>query len=450
MRTPQAQSADPPPLRSPTSRRRAILLRRRIVLLLLAASLVAAFQTGASIFFGVAYLWAGLLAVGWLWVHLGLEGLVLRRDLRSPESRVGSVLEERFSLENHSRWPHSWIELWDESSLPDHRASRVITGLEGGRTRQWIVHTLCQRRGRFRLGPLTARVTDPFGLFQGQLKFPKTSELLVQPFVVNLPAVLLGPSQLPGGSSVQRKTLAVTPSAAGVREYAPGDSFSRIHWPSTARRGRLISKEFELDPKSEVWIYLDEQQQAHCSLPEPEEPSDPGAPLWIKRRLFRLPSATEEYGIAAAASLAEYFLHHDRAIGLLTYGPKREAIQPDRGERQRLRIMQVLSAVRAEGSLTAAQGIRLEANSFPRGASLLLITPSGDPKICLAAQILRSRGLGFYGVLIDRSTFGGAKDVQGLARQLRALGVDLRVLRRNEDLASGLMGQDRPGYFRPS
>jgi uncharacterized protein (DUF58 family) len=408
----------------------------------LAASLWAAFQTGSSIFFGVAYLWAGLLAAGWLWVRLGLQGLALRRDLRSPESRVGSILEEHFALENHSHWTHYWIELWDESTLPDHRASRVITGLAGGRARQWVVHTLCRRRGRFRLGPLTARVIDPFGLFHGELRFPKTSELLVQPYVVNLPEVFLGPSQLPGGASVQRKTSAVTPSAAGVRDYAPGDSLSRIHWPSTARRGHLISKEFELDPKSEVWIYLDEHREAHCSLLEPEEPTEPGAPFWLKHRLFRLPSATEEYGIAAAASLAQYFLRHDRSVGLLTYGPKREAIQPDRGERQRMRIMQVLSAVRAETSLAAAEGIRLEANSFPRGASVLLISPSGDTKIGLAAQILLSRGLVFYAILIERSTFGAADDVQELVRQLQALRVEVRLLRRNQDLAAGLMGRD--------
>lgn len=439
----RAAALSPP---SPQDRRRAITVRRRIVLLLLVASLWAALETGSSIFFGVAYLWAGMLAVGWVWARVGLRGLELRRTLRSGESRVGLVLQERFVLANRSRWPHFWIELWDESTLPDHRASTLITGLGAGQARQWVVHTLCRRRGRFRLGPLVARVSDPFGLFQRDLSFPKTSELLVQPFVVSLPAVFLGPSQLPGGASVQRKTSAVTPSAAGVRDYAPGDSLSRIHWPSTARRGHLVSKEFELDPKSEIWIYLDEDRKAHCSLPEPEEPGEPGAPFWLNLRVFRLPSSTEEYGIAAAASLAEYFLRRDRPVGLLTYGPQREAIQPERGERQRMRIMQALSAVRAEGSLTAAEGLRLEANRFPRGASVLLISPSGDLKISLSAQILRSRGSAFYAILTERSTFGASGDVQTLARHLQALGVDVRILRRNQDLAAGLMGRNLSRY----
>ena len=437
-------------LPSPSGRRKAITARRRIVLLLLAACLLAAFQTGSAVFYSVAYLWAGVLASSWLWVRLGLRGLILRRELRSPESRVGLILEERLTLENHSRWPHFWVELWDESTLPDHRASAVIAGLGSRRSRQWVVRTLCRRRGRFRLGPLTARVVDPFGLFQADLGFPKTSEFLVQPYLVNLPAVFLGPSQLPGGTAVQRKTSVVTPSAAGVREYAPGDSLSRIHWPSTARRGRLISKEFELDPKSEVWIYLDEHREAHVSFPETAEPDDQGPPFWLKRRRFRLPGTTEEYAIAAAASLAQYFLRRDRSVGLLTYGPEREAIQPDRGERQRMRIMQVLSSVRAESPLAAAEVIRLETDIFPRGAAILLISPSGDPKISWAAQVLRSRGLEVYAILVERSTFGATDDVQRLARQLQALRVDVRILRRNQDLAVGLMGREVPRFLPAS
>ena len=35
----------------------------------------------------------------------------------------------------------------------------------------------------------------------------------------------------------------------------------RIHWPTTARRGQLIVKEFEQDPQAEVWIFLDAQQR---------------------------------------------------------------------------------------------------------------------------------------------------------------------------------------------
>jgi hypothetical protein len=40
---------------------------------------------------------------------------------------------------------------------------------------------------------------------------------------------------LPGGHALREKTLEVTPYAAGVREYVPGDPLKRIHWPSSEK-----------------------------------------------------------------------------------------------------------------------------------------------------------------------------------------------------------------------
>ena len=50
----------------------------------------------------------------------------------------------------------------------------------------------------------------------------------------------LPPGALPGDPRLRLRTPNVTPSAAGVREYAAGDAFSRIHWPTTARQRRYL------------------------------------------------------------------------------------------------------------------------------------------------------------------------------------------------------------------
>src|SRR5262245_19404586 len=43
----------------------------------------------------------------------------------------------------------------------------------------------------------------------------------------------------------------------GVREYSPGDSLRRIHWRSTARKGRLVVREFEPPGAPSLAIFLD-------------------------------------------------------------------------------------------------------------------------------------------------------------------------------------------------
>jgi uncharacterized protein (DUF58 family) len=45
--------------------------------------------------------------------------------------------------------------------------------------------------------------------------------------------------------------------AVGVREYQPGDRFSWIDWKSSARRDRLMTKEFEQSKSQDLFILMD-------------------------------------------------------------------------------------------------------------------------------------------------------------------------------------------------
>ena len=42
--------------------------------------------------------------------------------------------------------------------------------------------------------------------------------------------------------AARRRSQVVAPTASSVREYSYGDSLKRIHWPSTARIGKLMVK----------------------------------------------------------------------------------------------------------------------------------------------------------------------------------------------------------------
>jgi uncharacterized protein (DUF58 family) len=46
----------------------------------------------------------------------------------------------------------------------------------------------------------------------------------------------------------------------GIREYATGDSLRHVHWPSSARRGQLLVKEFEAGTHAEVAFILQTTQ----------------------------------------------------------------------------------------------------------------------------------------------------------------------------------------------
>jgi len=410
-------------------------LRARVVLGLFALCLAGGLITGRSAFFNLTYVWAGLFAGAFLWSRTALSGVSLERKPRSLRSQVGLAFEESFRLHNRSRFPKLWIEIRDESDFPGHRASLVVVGQGAHRDRTWLVRTLCTRRGRFHLGPATLISGDPFGLFQVSTRVGQTQQVVVLPLTAPLPAFPIPSGRLPGGEALMERTHQITPNAAGVRDYLPGDSFSRIHWRSTARRRRLIVKEFELDPMADAWVILDASAAVQRSLRAPETENRP--PQFLPARAT-LPPSTLEYAVSAAASLTHYLLERDRAVGLIAYGRSRHSVQPDRGASQLYRILETLAVLDGEGDVRLPDVLKLETPQLPRGAVVILITPDSGEEILLAARQLKRRALPPVLVLIDAASFGGAQGAQMAAGAALRSGIPMRLVRCGEPLAANL------------
>jgi uncharacterized protein (DUF58 family) len=245
--------------------------RSRIVLLLWVLVAAGAILTHQDTLYNLWYLLTALLVVSFLWAWAGIRWVKVERQTRTTRSQVGKSLEERLIVTNLGILPKLWLEVRDHSTLPEHQVSRVISPLGGRKSYSKLLRTRCQQRGRFSLGPITVTSGDPFGLFRmsRKLEEPPQAALIVYPATVDVPtfAPLIG--FLPGGDTMRRRTSYVTTNVSGVREYAPGDSFNRIHWPSTARTGRLISKEFELDPTADIWLFLDLERDVQLEAPSP-------------------------------------------------------------------------------------------------------------------------------------------------------------------------------------
>jgi uncharacterized protein (DUF58 family) len=242
---------------------------------------------------------------------------------------------------------------------------------------------------------------------------------------------------LPGGEALRRRTFQVTPNAAGIREYAPGDSMNRIHWVSTARRNRLMTKEFELDPQAEVWIFLDASKTGQAAIPF-SWPKRTKEDLWKHKFEFTLPPTTEEYSVCIAASIARFYLSKGRSVGFITSGQNLTMIPPDRGGRQLGKILESLALLRAEGTLPIWGLIDIQAQHLTRGSTIVLITQSVEKEIMVATDFLARRGLRPVVVLIDAGSFNGPEGTDEIADGLRFMRVPLRVVRRDDDITRSL------------
>jgi uncharacterized protein (DUF58 family) len=416
---------------------------QKVVLALLALSLIAGLTTGGKLYYRLSIFWILLFFGSWFWSIFSLRGLKIKRSARTTKAQVGQIFEERFEIQNLNRFPRLWLEIRDETSLPGSEGSRVLTMVKGKQTRSYVARVRLSKRGVFPLGPTILATGDLFGLFPVEDKIPGNDSLLVYPMMVEIKSFPNPPGLLPGGEALRRRTHHITPNAAGIREYNTGDPLNRIHWLSSARRGRLMVKEFELDPLADVWVFLDAAEDVQSSLPQ-ESTDYSGKDLWNRSEKMPLPPSTEEYGISVAASLVRDYLRRGRAVGFACSGQHLTLIAPDRGGRQLGKILEALALTQMKGDLPINALIETQVKHMVRGSTVVLITPSVFREVAFVVDFLIQRGLKPIVVLVDAYSFGGSSGTDRLAESIKLLGIPSRIIRKDADLSTALSD----GYTR--
>lgn len=387
-------------------------MRSWTVVVLLVIAVLAALALNYVLLYRVAYVLAFVLIIGYVWSWANIRWLEVERTTSTTRAQVGERLVERLTVRNTGPLPKPWVEVHDLSDLPGHQLSQAFSLLSGAH-RAWRVETVCRQRGRFNLGPIVVRTSDPFGLFPRELTLGEPQTLVVYPQVVQLREFDLPGGELSGEVRTRRRTHQVTPVAAGVRDYQPGDSYNLIHWPTTARLGRLAVKEFELDPLSDVWVLLDLQAAVQAGLG---------------------PESTEEYGVTLAGSVAKALLDRNWSVGLIAFGQSHEVVPTDRGVRQLLKILETLAVVRALGRVPLAEQILTESARFGRNTTLVVITPSGSDAWVESLTLQVRRGVRPVAVLLDATSFGAYHSPLVALGALAAAGIPAYVVRRGDPL----------------
>jgi uncharacterized protein (DUF58 family) len=418
-----------------------------VLILLILSGAVAYFTplvsgTPTPVFFTrLVYLCLLLLGLNWIWAYFSIRGFHLLREARVMRQQVGEVFEERYKLSNRFSFIRLWIEVRDESQLPGKTGSRVLSLIGPRQQRSYIAYTKLNRRGSFHLGPTQLISGDPFGLFLNTKMFDSRSKLVVLPYVVDLQKFPSPSGMFPGGRAVRRRAVDVTPQAAGVRDYAPGDALRRIHWPTSVRRDRLMAKEFDQDPQADVWIFVDAYAPVHYRSPEEELP--PGQRidqmwLWQHKVDVRLPADTFEFAVSAAGSVANFYIKQGRTVGFVCASDVFTVISPERGERQLNKILETLTFLNSNGDLPLIALVEAQAPSLPRASTVVLITPSTDPTFDLAVDYLIMRNLRPVIVYIDGSTFGADLGGGEVVYRIRQRSVPVIAVSKDEDLKESL------------
>ena len=401
----------------------------RVLVTLISAAVFVSFSTW-ELLNRVVVAIAAVIVVAFLWSRWSLKGIGLIWSLPQDRAQVGQLLASRFSVSNSGRLPKPWLEVRDESNFPGHTASRVVR--VGRRDSvSWEIQTLCRRRGRHQIGPMSLLSADPFGAFPAIRRVPGVVDVTIYPAEFELPHFPIPSGLLTGSAATQRRTPFVTPSVAGIREYAPGDGFNQISWSATARLGRFMVKEFDIDPTSDVWVLVDcdrayrveTRTDSVASMPKP----------FADDRLRYLDS-TEEYAVAAAASVAKHCLDQQRGVGLIVSAAHHEIIPAERSERTRVKILETLAVASADGQRPLADVLMGEWRRFGRHSGVVIVTSSTDPNWVDVVSKMHAQRIHVAAIVIDGGSFGTAPPVAPVVDQLARAGVPAYVLRNGSDI----------------
>jgi uncharacterized protein (DUF58 family) len=325
------------------------------------------------------------------------HGLVIDRQIHLAWATVGDALPERLKIINHSRFPALWVEIIDESaSLAS--PLRLVSDVGGRAVRSRHPNHLCHQRGLYTLGPTILRSGDPFGIYTLTIHDRHANSVLVTPPLLALSNLRIAPAGWAGDQQRRRGALERQISDAGLRDYQPGDSLRRIHWPASARSDSLIVRQLEAASSGDWWIFVDLDSGVQAGNGQ---------------------DSTLELAIVLAASLAVRGLNEHRKVGLTLAGPRLEWLEPRSGPAHRWRILRALSlALAGERSLAEL----LSVGHPSQTATLIVITPSSSPDWVASAGRRSHRG-GLTALLVDPAGFGTARDQSMVIAALVARGM---------------------------
>jgi uncharacterized protein (DUF58 family) len=171
---------------------RGLTTRGRSFLAAAAAALIASLILGERDLLRVAVLLAALPLLSAAYVGRTRYRLSCSRTLDPHRVQVGASARVILRLQNLSRLPTGTMLLEDRLPYALGSRPRVVLERLGAHQASSVAYTVrADVRGRYPVGPLVIRLTDPFGLCELTRSFPSVDRLTVIPQVVPLPAVRL-------------------------------------------------------------------------------------------------------------------------------------------------------------------------------------------------------------------------------------------------------------------
>ena len=185
-----------------------------------------------------------------------------------------------------------------------------------------------------------------------------------------------------------------------LRDYQPGDELRKISWTATARRGRLVTRQFTVERSQQVWMMLDAGRLSRTAFELRRGGVEHVAETGAEREAAHLLTVTQlDQATTAATMLAQVIQGSGDKFGMMAYGREVQQLLPPGAGAAHVRLLiDLLSQTKSEGAeadhLNAVA--RLKTAQRRRGLIVWiteLVDSVGKPELVIAAAELVRRHL---------------------------------------------------------
>ncbi len=350
---------------------------------------------------GLVFQRAGLLAlvgmmiavfgVAWYWNRTSLKKVFYHRRIHYRRAFPGEKVPCEIEVENRKWLPLGWLvteDRWPFLVGPEEeRLLAISQSREDGLLKfvlalRWFhrirrkFSLIFRSRGIYMVGPAHAFSGDPFGVFESQLDLEQQQRLIVFPEIRDVEELEFNPRDPFGPRKTTRRLFEDLSNPMGIRDYRPEDSFRRIHWPATARVGKLQTRIYQPVSGLDLIVCLNVATFD---------------PYWLGVRTKLL-----EALLSTAASYVYQTFQMGYRVGLtsnggIAYTGRSYRIPPGRSPQQLSRLLEALAGVTPVVISEFGNFLITQAPHLEYGSTLLIITAVVTPAIREALIRLKSR-----------------------------------------------------------
>ncbi|MGA9994171.1 MAG: DUF58 domain-containing protein [Pyrinomonadaceae bacterium] len=347
------------------------------------------------------------------------KGITIEREF-DGRFAIGAQTAVRLKVSNHTPRDLALMlkdEYPPEMSLTGAREARMNVEAQ---TSAMLIYSLTPpRRGRFEFGQTAVRYLSRFGLVWCQVRVGQPTAVKVYP---NMRRAREAELKALGARSLVASHRKTSWRGEGrefesLRDYVRGDELRHVSWTATARRGKLVTRQYQIERDQTILIALD-------------------AGRLMTARIER--ETKLDYGVHATLALMSAAARGGDNAGLMVFGRRPKVyLPPKRGMEHMDAALEALHNIEPEMiEPSYARAFEFIAANCKRRALVVVLTDlvdeEGSRDLLTSLRLLRPRHLPLVVTIGDRDLKAAVRDVPQAVRDLFRQSVAEEIMHQRE------------------